>query len=1217
MRLFLALVAFELRFYLRRISTHVYFLLFFGISLFFGFVAGGGIPGAAAIFTGAGGIVHCNSPYAVASLIGAVGLFAVPVVTAVMGNAVYRDYEAGIHPLFFTTPVSKAMFLGSRFTGAFLVNAWIFVSIPLGLAASLLLPNIQADQVGPFRTAFYAQPYLVMLLPTLVVTGAIFFSLAAMTRKMLPNYLGGVILLIGYILAGSLLSDIENKTLAALVDPFGGISYDVVAEYWTAAERNTKLIPLAGIVGVNRLIWIAVGLSVLALSAWRFRFAHVVPGAGGLSIFGRFWSQGAPEPEGRGIVPGMALQLPDPPRDFSWRADVRQLGAVIRRSFVAVVLNVYFLAIALAGLLFLVFTATLVGRLYGTPTWPMTYQVLEAMGGLFAAFTVVLIALFAGDLAWHERDLKVQQLVDATPMPTWVPFVGKVSALILVVACLQVVVLIAGVTAQLARGFHDIDLLLYVKVLFGVYMVSFALTVILAFVVHVIVNQKYLGHVVFLLSYFGMRFLPALGFEHKLYRYGSDTGWTWSDMNRFGPFLEPWSWYKLYWVATALVLAVLVNVLWVRGQEQAPGRRLDIARRRLAGPAIAIAAGAALAALMLGGWIFWNTNVRNEYRTSFQQDERTAEYERIYKKHESLPQPRVVGVNVEADLFPKTGGADFRGTYRMANKTDGDITEVHVLVPEEAIIQRIEFTPPAALEMEDEDRGYRIFRLAAPLLPGGTLECAWAVSYTREGFTNSGPSTAVVENGTFVNSEYLPSFGYHEGVELSGDSTRKKHGLEPKERMARVDDMQARRNNYISRDADWVTFEATVSTDVDQIALAPGYLERDWTEGGRRFFHYTMDRPILDFYAFLSARYTVKRDTRNDVAIEVYYHPGHEYNLDTMIQAVKKSLDYYTREFGPYQHRQVRIVEFPRYATFAQSFPNTIPFSEGIGFVARLDRKTNIDYPFYVTAHEVAHQWWAHQVIGGNVQGSTLLSESMSQYSALMVMEDELGPDQMRRFLGYELYQYLVGRATERKKEPPLALNENQSYIHYNKGSVVMYALKDYLGEETLNGAIRGYLERVKYQEPPYTNSLEFVDAIRAVTPPELASLVDDLFMTITLWDLRAKDATVLKTSDGKWAVTLTYEARKYRADEIGNQTEQALDMPVDIGIFSEGDTSTEDDDKPLMLEKRRVVSGEGTITVVVDEKPVRAGIDPYHKLIDRKSDDNVVKVKDAAPPAS
>jgi hypothetical protein len=139
-----------------------------------------------------------------------------------------------------------------------------------------------------------------------------------------------------------------------------------------------------------------------------------------------------------------------------------------------------------------------------------------------------------------------------------------------------------------------------------------------------------------------------------------------------------------------------------------------------------------------------------------------------------------------------------------------------------------------------------------------------------------------------------------------------------------------------------------------------------------------------------------------------------------MIAGVKDSLDYFTKNFRPYQHRQVRILEFPRYATFAQCFPNTIPYSESIGFIAKVKRRTRrTRLPYYVTAHEVAHQWWAHQVIGAYVQGATMMSETLAQYSALMVMKKKYGDAKMKRFLKYELDAYLSGRGTRGKKEQP------------------------------------------------------------------------------------------------------------------------------------------------------------------------------------------------------
>ena len=359
----------------------------------------------------------------------------------------------------------------------------------------------------------------------------------------------------------------------------------------------------------------------------------------------------------------------------------------------------------------------------------------------------------------------------------------------------------------------------------------------------------------------------------------------------------------------------------------------------------------------------------------------------------------------------------------------------------------------------------------------------------------------------------------------------------------------------------------------------------------------------------------MKRDRWRDVTIEIFYHEPHDYNVDRMIDAVKKSLDYFTASFGPYQHRQVRIIEFPCYQLFAQSFPNTIPFSEGMGFVFRLEDDDDIDHVLNTTAHEVAHQWWAHQVIGADVQGATLMSEALAEYSALMVMEREYGPDNLRHMLKYELDEYLHGRGREAIEERPLMLVEDQRYIHYNKGCMVMYALKDYIGEANVNRALARYVREVGFQGPPYTNSIEFMTCLRDVTPDSLAYIIEDMFETITLFSNRVKSATYTPLDDGRYRVALEIEARKFRADGKGVETEIAIGDYIDIGVFGAPQTDGEKDQAVLFLEKRRITQPRMEFEIIVDDLPVRAGIDPYNKLIDRDSDDNVKKVKAGRDP--
>jgi aminopeptidase N len=341
-----------------------------------------------------------------------------------------------------------------------------------------------------------------------------------------------------------------------------------------------------------------------------------------------------------------------------------------------------------------------------------------------------------------------------------------------------------------------------------------------------------------------------------------------------------------------------------------------------------------------------------------------------------------------------------------------------------------------------------------------------------------------------------------------------------------------------------------------------------------------------------------------DVPIEVYYQKGHEFNLDSMIAATKAALSYDSQHFGPYQYRQFRIIEFPRYASFAQSFPNTIPYSEAIGFIARVDADDpkDIDYPYYVTAHEVAHQWWGHQVMSGDVQGGSMLVETLAQYSALMVMRHKVGEAKMRKFLAYELNRYLLGRATEQKKELPLSRVENQAYIHYAKGSLVMYLLADYLGEERLNQAIKAFRDKHAFKGPPYPSTSEFVADVRAVTPPEMQYLIADLFERIVIYDNRATKATAKPLPGGRYEVTVTVVAKKRIADALGKESDVPLADLIDIGVVDEKG-------EPIALERQRIALEESTFKFTVARKPIKAGIDPLNKLIDRKPTDNTVAV--------
>jgi ABC-2 type transport system permease protein len=1183
--MFSALVFFELKRRVKMISTWVYVVVLAAASLLLTLAMGGVFKGVSA--SSGAERVMVNSPYTLFNTITTLAYFGLLMVAAIFGQAAYQDFGHNTWMLIFTKNVKKAPYLLGRFLGAYVFSAVLMLAILPGILVGLgVVYFVDRTQLTTLQTAALLWPYVVGVWPSLFFSGALFFTLAALTRRMAPVYVGMVVLVLGYTVITSAVSDVQYRELGALLDPFGFITFDTVTRYWTPAERNRDLVPFSGLLLTNRLLWFAAGLALLGLSVARFRTTVE--------------EHSSKRPKGEPLSPApVALPtVPATPTTGSW---VLTLLSSAWLAFRDVLRSPVYWSFVVAGLSFVTFIVLLSGKIFGTSTYPVTWQVLELAGGGFRTFVLITLTFYAGELVWKERDAGLGDIVDATRAPTWVGYGSKLVALLLVVLSLKAVVAVAALLSQVGRGFFDIEWSLYFTQLLVLDFSRDVLLCVLALFAQVLIHQKYLAYLVMVLFFVSQSALGLLGVEDELVRYASEPPVRYSDMNRYGGLLPVVFTYRLYWYGLAALLVAVGYLLTVRGREARWKQRWAAAKARRTTAWSVAAALSLLVFLGTGAFIFYNTHILNPYVTAKDTERELARYEKEYKSYAALPHPHIIAADVTFHIYPEQTRLESLGTYRVRNKTQAPISKVLISLPQDARVRKLSLAGVDTAASHDAKLGLFVYALPSPLAPGAEADLTFDLEFGTRGFEHGTPDMSIAHNGTFFNNTNLPVLGYVEQSELTEDGDRKEYGLPPKERMPDRDDPKGRETNYIRTDSDFISFQATVSTSADQIAVAPGYLEKEWTEGGRRFFRYKMDQPILNFFSVLSARYTVMRDTWRDVKLEIYHHPTHTYALDRMMRGMKDALEYCSQSFGPYQHRQARILEFPRYAAFAQAFPNTIPYSEALGFIARVreNEPDDVDYPYYVTAHEIAHQWWAHQVVGGLAQGATMTSETMAQYSALMVMKQRYGPKKMKRFLRFELDGYLLGRAMERKKELPLSRVENQQYIHYQKGSLAMYALQDFIGEERVNRALKRYVEKVRFRGPPYTGSTELLGFIREETPAKYQYLLEDLFETITLYDNRVVSATTRQNAQGTWDVTLKVLAKKYRSDDKGAQTELDFNDWMDVGALDEKGEA-------LFLEKRKVPKGESEVTFTVPVKPAEVGVDPLNVLIDRTPGDNV-----------
>ena len=1060
----LEIARYEIAYRARRSDTYLYFATLLLLSL----------VAVDFVFEGRLGIVKENAPYVIAVCMSIYTAFFMLIVSMIMGVAILRDYQHGMAPFIFTKPITKQAYFLGRWLGAFVVVLFVFTGILWGMMLGEFMPWRDAADLLPFNAWHYFQPFLFIVVPTLFMGGAVFFVGGTLSKKMLVVYTQGIFFLVAYLVAMIATRDAADPFWGSLLDPFGFELVGSQVRFMTPEERNVFDLPINGILLLNRSLWLAIGALALGVGYRLFSF--------------REKNKARPQVQGNvqeamrssaveHLEAGSSIMPTVTPQHGGQTAFV-QLFHTAWFHFRSLLREVSFWAIVASGAAIIFVNGITVGTTYGVDSFPVTYLVIEELEELSIGFFLIVLVFYSGELIWKEKGLKANALLDAYPVATASTLAGKFFALVLIYLLLIGAMILSGVGYQLTKGYSDFDLSLYFSGFgFGILHAVVLFTAV-SFFFHTLTNSKTVGFLATILFVVLTVAAPLLGLHHPLLRFGSSNLGTYSAMNGYGHSLVPFGWYTLYWTFFVLLLFLLAIRLFNRGQQANLLQRWASGRKRFTRPMAQFGIGTSLLFLCVGGYIFYNTNVLNRYYSPAEGLAFRAGYEQTLKKYEHLPQPKIVAVDLQTDLYPEERDYRISGTFTLKNTSSLPITEIHLQKNPDSriVLEQLAFSVANTPDTAHFKYGYCIYVLAQKMLPGDSLTLSFTQTLTSTGFQDS-DDTDLVANGTFFSNDHLPSLGYNQSIELEDNDDREDHNLPPNTGRAERTDDHALQHGSSRGDSDKIRFEMVLSTSADQTAIAPGNLVREWKEGPRNFFHYRMDQPMINFYSIVSARYAVRRETwvpptalADSVSLEIFHHPGHEHNLDRMMKALHTSLSYFSAAFSPYQYGHIRIAEFPRYRAFAQSFPGTIPFSESLGFILDIDDAEDVDMASLVTAHELAHQWWGMQLVAANVEGRHLLLESLAHYSALMVIREMYSDDAVRQFLSAEMSQYLQARAASQRREVPLAEVDDQSHIYYKKGAVNLYALQDYISEDSVNQALSNFLADWNFIDGPPPN---------------------------------------------------------------------------------------------------------------------------------------------------
>ena len=1196
-----------------RIRTPAVYLYFAAVLLFTMFAfSTGSLP--------VGEKEHINSPYLITFWCCGMTMMMMLISSSVMGTALYRDIEYQTKDYYLTYPITKNGYFWGRYLGSFTFMILIALAVPIAIYLSTYIGPLTGKtvpaQYGPNRFIYYLYPFLIIAIPNIFFTSSLFYGLVAITRNVKVIYFGGILLFLFYFIALFFLDHTTNTTVIGISDPFGlnGVRFQMNNS--STSQHNNSLIAFNGPLAINRFLWPGLGLVVLIITYIRFNFEAFFAGKRDKAAI-----------DETGTRSNKTLKIPAV--SFSGRYNEITLKSLIKLELLNIIRDNYFWIIVGAGSVFLGFVFWLGDNNFGIPDLPRTALLLGIFNDAFPFFIFFIIMFYTGETLQRDKLTRYAFINDSLPPPNWVLNGSKLVSLLLIATGLSLLPLVVGVIVQLIKGFTHLNLSAYFTYILVVLLPKLLTAAVFCYVVQVIFNNKFAAYAFGVTLWIGMFFLDTTGaFDYHLILYSYTPKSGMSDMDGMGHMVKPILWFNLYWLLAAGLLIIIAALFYNRGVSSSFKERLQLIPERFDGKTKLLVASLLPLFLIVGGYIYYNISYLNKYLTKEENEDRAIIYEKTLKHFQSLPLPKVTRIKMYADLFPHEKKEFVRATVTIVNKNhepiysmllDGDeLTDYSISINGKAV----PFTYPLLYSRgffswfgpKKDTAEFRVYNFDKPLAPGDSAVLQINSSVIHKGFTNGLYANNLLNNGTFFTGG-LPGLGYDDDDEISSPYVRKKAGLPPKEdeEIAQNDPIGIM-NLKAGKAADLLSIDVTVSTEGDQVAITHGDLVKQWKEKGRNCFHYVQDKPGMYIpFAILSARYADRKDSvmlDHKVNIDIYYDPEHGNNIDRYLKGYKDGLKYYSSVYGNYPFNNVRQVETAPYGPREAATTTLNTYAEFNGWNANFTSPDQFDYLYSNAVRALAQQWWRFQVAPNSTVGSLVIPEGLANYDALIMNEKKYGKANMRPIVLNQLWFYLFIRGHMDQKEHPI-IKADKWFEWGDKVGVGMYGLRELIGEDSLNGALREFRNAYAFKSGgPFAGANDLYRYLQKHTPDSLQYYLTDTWQKVTLYDNKINSVTVKPTGNkDEYRIDLKVNIDKtWLGDKGGDVPALNMDAYIDIGVFGQ-DTKGKDGSTKAhfaYLKRHKFKRGDHELTFVVKGKPKAVAIDPFGYLVDRNPNDNL-----------
>lgn len=1013
--------------------------------------------------------VFLNGAYTVGFMLGFLSLSLLFIGTILAGQFLFREGDARFDLLVFSSPINEQHFILGRFLSFFTLTFLCFLCVVIGFVIGQNLRT--GTEMNPdVHFSFYLYPLIVWGVVNGLMVCSVLFSLCIFTRNKMAVIIGGLLLYVLYMvmliysgspfMVGALPQSIAAQKISALADPFGLSAYFLQAKDFTVAERNHTLVPLSGVFLINRLIVLLFSLLLITISVKSFSFRLRNERFGKDKKFRVFQNT------------NFNFSTANPITVHQNHQKTNGLNSIF--SFVKMDLIYTFKSIAFYAIcLLLLFYVGM--EIYAAIDQGIRFPEHYVSSGLMAQtinknfypLGVFLSVYLINEFYWRSRTSNFS-LVENSTYFSFVKTVSHWLSISSVLLVFSLLLILEGILFQFTFNYPHLD----VKAYWEAFIFNTVPLILLSgflVLLNALMKKKYAALALSVaFAVIAATPLSKTLVKFSLFRFLLGYDGAYSDFLGYGVYLNSFVYRLLFGLGVFLIFWWIYDYL----------KRKKFIRTKI------IMGLIALALVFIGGYNFQKGYLTKDENMQYL---KSANYEKEYRKFQNIPQPTVVAIKTQIDLFPTENSYTIQGTYTIENLSGEAIDSILFNFDEALQLEKAVFTfqnKPTKLIKNVE-----ALPLSTPLAPGDKAALNFSLRYQWHPVNGHNPVNAIIKNGSFMRiSRYFPAIGYQSDYEISDEKKDKRaeFGLDKATGIRKLEDPKTNPQDFIGLDM-------TISTTAGQTAIGTGELVKQWKKDDRRYFQYKAENIPFRF-AVSSARYAVKKTIHKGIQMNVFYHPTHFENVNRLIKNAKQSLDYCIGNFGAYPFKSVSFAEVSSFTSgfSATAYPSVVFMTENMAFHTNVDADKGLDVINELAAHELSHFWWGNnQISPDDREGAAMLTESLAMYTEMMLCKEKYGEEKMKDRLRIheQIYQSEKGFY---EGQPLFKVTPEKTHISYSQGAIVMVKLSEEIGEQRLNKILKTFLEKHKY--PQRATTLDFLTNLKEELTPDKYERIESLF---------------------------------------------------------------------------------------------------------------------------